>query len=74
MSGRELEKICLLCAMLGTIAAWGLLLAGGIIGGLPYWLDVQLPLRVNELGAYLSAFGLLLFLGSYFLMRFVPLR
>ncbi len=74
MSDRELAKICLFCTMLGSVAAWGAIMAGGVVGGLPYWLDIQLPPRVNEFGAYLSAFGLLLFLGSYFLMRFTPGR
>lgn len=74
MSDRELRKVCLLCAMLGTVAAWGALVAGGVVGGLPYWFDIELPRQAIELGAYLSAFGLLLFLGSYFLMRFAPRR
>lgn len=74
MSSHDLGKACLFCALLGSVAAWAALVAGGVIGGLPYWLDIQLPGNVNAVGAYASAAGLFLFLASYFLMRFAPRR
>lgn len=74
MNDNDLGKVCLFCTLLGSVAAWAALLAGGVIGGLPYWLDIQLPAGANAIGAYASASGLFLFLASYFLMRFAPRR